>query len=162
VGEQTLANQMWDNLQTDFTENWLQRCQYLAATAKQSRFKDAALAAQEQASAEEEGEMQAMMFALLQDQHKLQLEAMATENKATMDAMMECMSTILGGGSSGGSRTSDWNKENLPPVTNANREGDGEAKTVQCKKKCCPTATSSFSTNPKDAMSWKQTRTSNG
>jgi hypothetical protein len=41
------------------------------------------------------------VFALRQDQHKLQLEAMATANKATMDAMMECMNAILGGGSGG-------------------------------------------------------------
>jgi hypothetical protein len=79
------ADQTWANLQTYFTEKWLQRRQYLAATAKQSRFKEAALAAQEQTSAEEEGETQAMMFALLQDQHKAQLEVMATANKATMD-----------------------------------------------------------------------------
>jgi hypothetical protein len=30
------ANQTWANLQTYFTEKWLKRCQYLAATAKQS------------------------------------------------------------------------------------------------------------------------------
>jgi hypothetical protein len=68
------ADQMWDNLQTYFMEKWLKRCQYLAALAKQSCLKEAALAAQEQASAEEEGETQAMMFAFLQDQHKSQLE----------------------------------------------------------------------------------------
>jgi hypothetical protein len=61
----------------------------LAATAKQSCFKEAALAVQEQAAATEEGEMQAMMFALLQEQHQSQLEAMAVANKATMEAMME-------------------------------------------------------------------------
>jgi hypothetical protein len=33
---------------------WLERHQYLAATAKQSHFKEVALAAQEQASVEEE------------------------------------------------------------------------------------------------------------
>ncbi len=66
------ADQTWDNIQTYFTEKWLKRCQYSAATATQSCFKEAALAAQEQASAEEEGETQAMMFTLLQqDQHKL-------------------------------------------------------------------------------------------
>ncbi len=36
-----------------------------------------------------------MMFALLQDQHKLQIEAMATVNKAMMDVMMEQMNAIL-------------------------------------------------------------------
>ncbi len=56
----------------------------MAATAKQSRFKEAALAAQEQAAATEEGKTQAMMFALLQEQHQLQLEAMAAANKASI------------------------------------------------------------------------------
>jgi hypothetical protein len=37
--------------------------------AKQSRFKEAALLAQESAAAEEEGESQAMVFAMLQEQH---------------------------------------------------------------------------------------------
>ncbi len=59
------VDQTWTNLHTYFTEKWLERCQYLAATAKQSRFKEAALAAQEQAAATEEGETQAVMYALL-------------------------------------------------------------------------------------------------
>jgi hypothetical protein len=62
--------------------------------------------------------MQAMMFALLQDQHKLQLKAMAAANKATMDAMTEQMNAIFGSSSS---RTSKQNKENTPPTTNATR-----------------------------------------
>jgi hypothetical protein len=49
------VNQSWTNLQTYFTEKWLKRCQYSAATAKQSRFKEATLAAQEQAAVTEEG-----------------------------------------------------------------------------------------------------------
>jgi hypothetical protein len=52
----TAAQQTWQALQDYFTEKWLERRQYLQATAKQSRFKDAALAAQETAAAEEEGE----------------------------------------------------------------------------------------------------------
>jgi hypothetical protein len=39
------ANQTRANLQTYFMEKWLKRHQYLAATAKQSQFKQAALAA---------------------------------------------------------------------------------------------------------------------
>jgi hypothetical protein len=62
-----------------------------------------------------------------------QLEAIATANKATIDAIMECMNAILGGGSG---RTSKQNKENPPPATNATRGGNKEAKTVQRKKKC--------------------------
>jgi hypothetical protein len=83
------VDQSWTNLQTYFTEKWLERCQYLAATAKQSRFKEAALAVQEQAAAPEEGKTQVMMFALLQEQNQLQIEAMAGANKATMEAMYE-------------------------------------------------------------------------
>jgi hypothetical protein len=71
---------MWQALQDYFMEKWLERCQYLQATAKHSRFKDAALAAQEQVTAKEEGKASAMMFALLQEQHKTQLKAMATAN----------------------------------------------------------------------------------
>ncbi len=75
------ANQTWQVLQDYFTEKWLERCQYLQAMGKHSRFKIAALAAQEQVAAEEEGEVLAMMFALLQEQHKMQLKAMATANQ---------------------------------------------------------------------------------
>jgi hypothetical protein len=64
------VNQTWQALQDYFTEKWLERCQYLQAMAKQSHFKDAALAAQEQVAAKEEGKALAMMFALLQEQHK--------------------------------------------------------------------------------------------
>ncbi len=105
------------------------------ATAKQLHFKEVALVAQEQASAEEEGETQAMTFALLQDQHKSQLEAMVVENKVAMDAMMECMNAILGGD---GCRTSERNKETPPPATSANRGGNKEAKKVKFRKKLCP------------------------
>jgi hypothetical protein len=76
-----------------------------------------------------------MMFALLQDKRKSQLEAMAAANNVTIDAMMECMNTILG---SGGGRTIKQNKENSPPPTNANSGGNNKAKKVMRKKKLCP------------------------
>ncbi len=66
----TAAQQMWAALQTYFTDKWLERKQYSATTAKQLRFKEAALLAQETAAAEEEGELQTMLFAMLQGQHK--------------------------------------------------------------------------------------------
>ncbi len=53
--KKTAAQQTWQNLQDYFTEKWLEQQQYLQATAKHLRFKDAALAAQELAAAEEEG-----------------------------------------------------------------------------------------------------------
>ena len=70
-------------------EKWLECHQYLQATAKHSRFKDTALAAQEQVAAEEEGRVSAMMFALLQEQHKTQLEAMGMANQMAIEAMFE-------------------------------------------------------------------------
>jgi hypothetical protein len=69
----------------------------LQTTAKHLRFKDAALAAQELAAEEEEGKTTAIMFALLQDQHKVQLKAMAAANKQAMDAMLECMNALITG-----------------------------------------------------------------
>jgi hypothetical protein len=57
-------------------EKWLEQRQYPQATVRQSWFKDAALAAQELATAEEEGETTALMFVFLQDQHKVLLKAM--------------------------------------------------------------------------------------
>ncbi len=80
------TNQTWPNI---LTKKWLERKQYSATTAKQSRFKEAALLAQETAAAEEEGKTQAMLFAMLQEQHDKQMETMAATNKANMDAMME-------------------------------------------------------------------------
>ncbi len=64
---------------------------------KHSQFKDAALAAQKLAAAEEEGETTAMMFTLLQDQHKAQLKAMVAAKKQARDAMLEPMNTLIPG-----------------------------------------------------------------
>ncbi len=83
------ANQTWQVLQDYFTEKWLERRQYSRAMAKHSRFKDAALPAHEQVAAEEEGEVSAMMFALLQEQHKMRLEAMGMANQKAIEAMFE-------------------------------------------------------------------------
>ncbi len=93
----TPAQQTWQNLQDYFTEKWLEQRQYLQATVKQSRFKDAALAAQELAAAEEEGKTASMMFALLQEQHKAQLKAMAAANKQAIDTMLEHMNALIAG-----------------------------------------------------------------
>ncbi len=57
-----VADQTWVALQAYFMEKWLEQKQYSATTAKQSRFKEAALQAQEAAAAEEEGETQAMLL----------------------------------------------------------------------------------------------------
>ncbi len=91
------AQQMWQALQDYFTEKWLERCQYSQVTAKHSCFKDAALAVQEIVMVEGEGEMTAMMFVLLQEQHRLQIETLAAANQQTMDVMLEQMNAIIAG-----------------------------------------------------------------
>ncbi len=47
------------------------------------------LLAQETAAAEEERKTQAMLFAMLQDQHTKQIAQMEAASKTNMDAMME-------------------------------------------------------------------------
>ena len=93
----TMDQQTWAALQTYFTDKWLERKQYSATTAKQSRFKEAVLLAQETATAKEEGESQAMLFTMLQEQHDKQITAMTATNKANMDAMMERMNALVTG-----------------------------------------------------------------
>jgi hypothetical protein len=123
------AQQTWQALQDYFTEKWLERCQYSQATAKHLRFKDAALAAQEMAMAEGEGETTVMMFALLQEQHRLQMETLVVANQQTMDAMLEQMNAIIAG------QGKALDKENIcPPNTNATTGTGGKS----CKKTKCP------------------------
>ena len=127
----TPAQQTWQALQDYFTEKWLACRQYSQATAKHSRFKDAALAAQETVAAEEEGETSAMMYALLQEQHRAQLNTMATANQKAMDVVFERMNTIV----AGNRRGEPMDKENIPPVGNVN-PGNDNGGTKQTKKKC--------------------------
>jgi hypothetical protein len=114
------AQQTWEALQDYFMEKWLERRQYSQATAKHSQFKDAALAAQKQAAA--------MMFALLQEQHKHQMEAMVASSQKAMDAMMERVKALV----AGHGKASD--KENTPPVKD--NAHSGTRGTKQNKKKC--------------------------
>ncbi len=152
------ANQTWANLQTYFTEKWLERRQYLAEMTKHSCFKEAALAAQEQAAATEEGEMQALMFALLQEQHQSQLTLMAVANKATMEAMREQINALV---AAQGGRQSPADKENPPPLTNGGKKNwqDIKPRGPRC---ICPTARRSYITRPTSAMSSIQTRARDG
>ena len=131
------ADQTWVTLQSYFTEKWLERKQYSATTAKQSRFKEAALLAQETAAAEEEGETQALLFSMLQEQHKKQMAMMAASNKANMDTMMEKMNALV---AAGGGRKTHTNKENQPPAgTTGNGSGGGDVnKKPRRKKTLCP------------------------
>jgi len=131
----TSAMQTWTELQTYFTEKWLEQKQYSATTAKQSRFKEAALQVQEAAAAEEEGEMQAMLFAMLQDQHTKQITQMEAMNKANMEAMMEKMNALV---SANATRQPD---KDIPPGGNVKPPdggGGNPAKKPRKKKALCP------------------------
>ncbi len=82
---------------------------------------------------EGEGETTAMMFALLQEQHRLQMEILAAANQQTKDAMLERMSAIIAG------LGKALDKENVrPPNTNATTGSGGElhkkTKCPHCKK----------------------------
>ncbi len=92
------------------------------------QFKDPALAAQELAAAEEEGKTTAMMFALLQEQHKAQLKEMVVANKQAMDVMLEHMNALIAGQGKAVNKTT-------ATVPNSNT---GQApNTVNRKKKVC-------------------------
>ena len=116
----TPAQQTWAALQTYFTGKWLERKQYSATTAKQSRFKEAVLLAQETKAAEEEGESQALLFAMMQEQHDKQIAAIMAANKSSMDAMMERMNALAAGKGVGKENTkpTDNSKEKKPPQRN--------------------------------------------
>jgi hypothetical protein len=111
----TPAHQTWNALQTYFTEKWLERKQYSATTAKQSQFKEAALLAQETQTAEEEGESQALLFSMMQEQHDKQIAAIMAANKSSMDAMMEKMNALAAGKGFGKGNQQN-NKENIKPT----------------------------------------------
>lgn len=132
----TSAAQTWAALQAYFTEKWLERKQYSATTAKQSRFKEAALQAQEAAAAEEEGETQAMLFAMLQDQHAKQIAQMEAANKTNMDSLLERMNAIVA--SNGARTTHQPDKENTPPTGNVNPTTGERVKKPRKKKTLCP------------------------
>ncbi len=147
------AKQTWQALKDYFTERWLERCQYLQATAKQSCFKDAALAAQEQAAAETKGKATAMIFTLLQEQHKNQMEVMVTASQKAMDAMMEWMNALVVG------HGKPLDKENTPPTmamqAAAPAAGRGTRRSV-------PTVESTCSISRRIVTSLRPTQTSVG
>ena len=137
----TTAQQTWAELQTYFTEKWLEQKQYSATTAKQLRFKEAALLVRETAVAKEEGEPQAMLFAMLQNQHTKQIKQMEAANKANMDAVIEHRNALVA--TAGCLKpTHQLDKENTPPLTkNADPTGDGDrscSRKPRRKKSFCP------------------------
>jgi hypothetical protein len=78
-----------------------------------------------------------MMFALLQEQHQSQLEAMATANKEAMEAMMERMNALVT--AQGGRKYNPAaDKENEPPPTNRGKEDNTKKGPTRRKKALCP------------------------
>jgi hypothetical protein len=129
--------QTWAALQTYFTEKWLEQKQYLATTAIHSQFKEAALLAHETAAAKEEGKTQALLFAMLQDQHTKQITQMEVMNKTNMDAMMEQMNALVVAG--GARHAHQPDKVNTPLGSNVIPLGVGaQAKKPRRKKALCP------------------------
>ena len=143
----TPAKQTWQALQDYFIEKWLERHQYSQAMAKHSQFKDAALAVQETAAVEEEGETSAMMFALLQEQHRAQLGDMTTSNQKAMDTMFERMNAIVA--CNGRGRPTD--KEHILTGGNVNLGNDNSG--TKRTKRNAPIVENTCSTSRRTAMS---------
>ncbi len=80
-------------------------------------------------AAEDEGKATAMMFILLQEQHKIQMEAMATASQKAIDATIEQMNALV---STGHGKPAD--KENTSPATG--NVSNGTAGKKQNKRKC--------------------------
>ncbi len=105
------------------------------------QFKEAVLLAQEKSAAKEEGESQAMLFAMLHKQCDNQIVAMTATHKANMDALVERMNAILAGG--GEKRTAQNDKDNTPPGRNrcpltGTGTGTDQTKKPQKQKALCP------------------------
>ena len=77
-------------------------------------------------------EASAIMFALLQEQYWVQLDAMVTVNQKVIDTMFERMNAIIAGNGS-------WpDKEKLPPGGNINPGPGNDTGTIKLKKKEMP------------------------
>ncbi len=92
---------------------------------------------QETAAAKEEGETQAMLFTMLQDQHAKLIAQMEVTNKMNMDAMMEQMNALVAAGVARQAYQPD--KENTPPGRNVIPLGSGnQVKKPRWRKALCP------------------------
>ncbi len=109
----------------------------LGNNSKQLQFKEAALLAQETAAAEEEGKTQALLFAMLQDQHAKQIAQMEATNKTNIDTMMEQMNALVAGRDA--RHAHQPGKVNTPPGSNVIPLGGGARATkLRWKKALCP------------------------
>jgi hypothetical protein len=125
--------------------------------AKQSRFKEAALLAQEIAAAEEEGKSQAMLFTMLQEQHDRQIMVMTATNKANMEAMMERMNALVTGGE--GRCPTHQDKESTPTVgislPTSTGSGATQPKTPKRRNCMCPDCKMFVLYKPKNCVELK-------
>ncbi len=97
------------------------------------------LLAQETAAAKEEGETQALLFAMLQDQHAKQIAQMEATNKTNMDAIMDRINALVVAG--GASYAHQPDKVNAPPGSNVTPLGGGtRAKNPGGRKPSVPNA----------------------
>ncbi len=78
--------------------------------------------------------MQALLFAMMQEQHDKQIAAIMATNKSSMDAMMERMNALVGGkgGGKGSATTQQNDKENSKPTD------DNKDKKPTREKHTCP------------------------
>jgi hypothetical protein len=81
-------------------------------------------------AAEGGGETTAMIFALLQEQHRLQMETLAAANQQTINVMLEQMSAII----AGQGKALDKETGRPPNINNATTSTGKKAR----KKKKCP------------------------
>ncbi len=151
--------QMWAALQTYFTERWLERKQFLATTAKQFQFKEAALLTQATAAAEEEGKTQMLLFAILQDQHTKQIAQMEVMNKTNIGAMMEQMNALVA--ARGDRHAHQPDKVNTPPGSNVTPLGGGaQANKPRWEKALCPNCKGFVMHNPANCFELKANKAS--
>jgi hypothetical protein len=102
------------------------------------------------AAAEEEGETTVMMFALLQEQHKHQMEAMAASSQKAMEAIMEQMKALV----AGHGKAAD--KENTPPAKENVHSGTrgtkrNKLKFIHCGSMCFTSRWIATSSRPTQA-----------
>ncbi len=93
-----------------------------------------------------------MMFALLQEQHKAQMEAMLAANQKAMELMMERMNALVAGAQKG------HDKENAPSAGNNNQSNGG----MKCSKKNANTVANMSSTKQRTVTSLRPTPASIG
>ena len=87
------ADQTWTNVETYFTEIYQSHTQYSKSLAKWSRFHESASNVKERENKKEENDAM-MMFAMTQEQHQEQLNAMQESNADAMKTVYTAMAEM--------------------------------------------------------------------